>query len=475
MKPFFAILRLTFRNALRSHIFQMLLGVLLLCVVVIPATVNDDGTAFSFIQVSLLYSLSAVLLLLALSSIWLGCYMMSHDIDGYQLHLIVAKPVSRVTIWLGKYCGILLLDALLLCFSAAVIYGIILYKFSRSEFSEEERARIANEVLVGRRVFMPQLPDYDRMAHEALDRKYREQQMKGESFDTSPEGQQLAFQEIRRQLVAQQSELPFRQSVQWRYTGLPVDLDTPLYLRYRAYVGKVDSKDQRQTAGVWSVLMPRVVEAAKENTHESADRTKFESFWVPMSQAPETFMCGNFTERALLPEWKLVAPDGTLTMGFINFDPQQEQLYFQQEDGPKLLLRKTGFLGNYLRCVAVIFLELAILTGLACAAAGILTMPTAVFVVLSYLLVGSIATYLMDTAGEAATDQFGRIISSILLMVVIPIQEFEVTHLVADGELIEFSLLWKLVWSYLLARALPLFLLGIWLYRKRELGLVIRK
>ena len=64
---------------------------------------------------------------------------------------------------------------------------------------------------------------------------------------------------------------------------------------------------------------------------------------------------------------------------------------------------------------------------------------------------------------------------SILLMVVIPIQEFEVTHLVADGELIEFSLLWKLVWSYLLARALPLFLLGIWLYRKRELGLVIRK
>ena len=62
--------------------------------------------------------------------------------------------------------------------------------------------------------------------------------------------------------------------------------------------------------------------------------------------------------------------------------------------------------------MAVIFLELAILTGLACAAAGILTMPTAVFVVLSYLLVGSIATYLMETPGEAAADHFGRFISS---------------------------------------------------------------
>ena len=41
--------------------------------------------------------------------------------------------------------------------------------------------------------------------------------------------------------------------------------------------------------------------------------------------------------------------------------------------------------------------------------------------------------------------------------------------------MIEFALIWKLVWSYLLLRALPLFLIGIWLFRKRELGLVIRK
>ena len=94
--------------------------------------------------------------------------------------------------------------------------------------------------------------------------------MKGESIDTSPEGQQLAFQEIRRQIVARQSELPFRQSVQWRYTGLPVDLDTPLYLRYRAYVGKVDSK---ATSGpVARCLLPvascgRIARAAPATNH----------------------------------------------------------------------------------------------------------------------------------------------------------------------------------------------------------------
>ena len=59
MKAFLAIAALTVRHAVRSHIFQLLLGVLLLCVVLIPGTAGDS-TAAGFIQVSLLYSLSTV-------------------------------------------------------------------------------------------------------------------------------------------------------------------------------------------------------------------------------------------------------------------------------------------------------------------------------------------------------------------------------------------------------------------------------
>lgn len=57
MKSYWAIVKLTFRNALRSHIFQLLLLLLLLAVIVIPTTVSGDGTAGGFIRVSLLYSL----------------------------------------------------------------------------------------------------------------------------------------------------------------------------------------------------------------------------------------------------------------------------------------------------------------------------------------------------------------------------------------------------------------------------------
>ena len=92
MKAFFAIAALTVRHAVRSHIFQLLLGVLLLCVLLIPGTAGDS-TAAGFIQVSLLYSLSTVLLILALSSIWLGCFVMCHDVDSYQSLLNIMESL----------------------------------------------------------------------------------------------------------------------------------------------------------------------------------------------------------------------------------------------------------------------------------------------------------------------------------------------------------------------------------------------
>ena len=40
MRAFASIVKLTFRHAVRSHIFQLLFGVLLLCVILIPTTVT---------------------------------------------------------------------------------------------------------------------------------------------------------------------------------------------------------------------------------------------------------------------------------------------------------------------------------------------------------------------------------------------------------------------------------------------------
>ena len=474
MKAFLAIAALTVRHAMRSHLFQLLLGILLLCVAVIPATAGDS-TAAGFIQVSLMYSLSTVLLVLSLSSLWLGCFVMCHDIDSYQLHMVITKPVSRVTVWLGKFTGVLAINTVLLIVSTAAVYAIVMWKFEQTKFAPEDRKRAENEVLAGRRVFLPDPPDFDMMTRLSLNEKHRQMSAAGQKIPDTPQEQEKEYREVRRQVMAMRAEVRPEYRLQWNYSSLPTDLKTPLYLRYRCYVGRVHHEGQRMTAGFWVVRVPlRKEEKATEFTN--AKTLGYQSFWTMMSPEPESLRSGVFNEKTLKPEWRLVAPDGTLQIAFHNLDPKRQKLFFQVDDGPKLLLKVAGFGENYCRCVLVMFLELVILTGLGCAAAAFLTMPTAIFVVISYLLFGSFASYMAESSffGGAA-DYVGYYVGKLLLIVVIPVQKFAVTEIVSQGELIEWSFIGHLVLSYLVLRALPLFLFGIWMYRRREMGLVIRK
>ena len=470
MRPFFAIVKLTFKHAVRSHIFQLLLGVLLFAVLFIPSTVGA-GTASDFIRVSLLYSLWAVSVILALSSIWLGCFIMTGDVDSYQLHMIVSKPVSKVVIWLGKWTGVNLINLILLFASGVMIYGIIQYRYTNGEFSQEEREKIRNEVMVGRRVFVAERPNYGLMARELVKQRVLRLQSQGVPVDTSPEVQEKMLKDAQREVVSQASELKAGAAPRiWVFSDLPANLNQTLFFRYRPYVGKVATENQRMTNVMLYVGVPRLPQADQQGSG------KYDLFMYALSDKPDQVMSGQFHEKALLPEWKVVTPDNKVIISAANADRHQASLFFQPADGPKLLIGVTGFFENYLRAVLVIALELLILSGFACSFGGCMSMPVAIFVEIGYLLFGSFSVYMTGLSYiSGAADKFGVFIAKMLLVVVIPLQAFDVTGPVANGELIEWSYLWTLTWYFLLCRALPLYLLCIWIYRKRELGLIVRK
>ena len=97
--------------------------------------------------------------------------------------------------------------------------------------------------------------------------------------------------------------------------------------------------------------------------------------------------------------------------------------------------------------------------------------------VASYLLLGSFSALLTDKAFFVSTtwDHIGQGLARLLLLIVIPLQAFDVTELLSTGELIEFSLIGQLFLEYFVLRGVPLFLFGMWMYRRRELGLAVRK
>jgi hypothetical protein len=465
MKAFWAIIKITFKSAIRSHIFQLLFFVLALCVVFIPMTISGDGTAHGFIQISLKYSMAAIAFVLSLSSIWLSCQIMSRDVENYELHMVVSKPVSRLTVWLSKWVGVFIIHLVLLFIAAVVVYFSVIWQYERRSFSQQERDRIDNEVMVGRRVFMPELPDIDAIAKDMLSKNKARAEQLGLEFDV-----QKDFRECKIKAAAQFAEILPGQARKWVYKNLPADEKRPLYISYRFYVNKVDSSKQRLAYGVWAYGIPKFIEEKGDNA--KAAKKKFVGFdFFPDRRQ---FMSGIFNEIDL--RGGLISPDGEVQIAFANTDIYKEAFYTQTADGPKLLLKVATFGENYIRAVLVLSLQLIILAGLGCAAAAVLSMPTAVFVVIAYLMFGSVATYMVGNTYFSGTgDYIAYWVGKVLLLAVIPMQKFEVTNYVANGELIELALMGRLFLFYFVLRALPFFLIGMWLYRRRELGLVIRK
>ena len=473
MRAFLAIVKLTFHHAVRSHIFQLLLGVLLLCIALIPTTVINSSAA-DFLKSALFYSLWTVSAVLGLSTMWLGCYVMTCDIDSYQLHMVVSKPVSRVVIWCGKWAGVCAVNLLLLVFASAAVYFIILWRFDNLEFQPGEKEKMRSEVLVGRRAFSADRPDYGEAVRELARRRIGRLAAQGKTVDTNM--QDKIIKDAQLEVVSADSEVKAGQIKAWHFSGVPFVPGKPLFLRYRPYINKVSSEDQRQTRLLWSVGIPRERKTPQDGTLAAKNAKSFDIYLYPIDDKPDQVMTGAFYEKELKPEWKPVSPDGQVFLTVANYDHLGGTLFFQPADGPRLLVPATGFAGNYARAVLVIGLELALLAGLSCAFGGIVSMPVAVFMVASYLLFGAFSVYMvnLEYVGTAA-DRFGQLVGKILLKVVIPLQNFDVSSVIADGVLVEWSWIGGLILNMIVFRALPLVLLGIFLYRKRELGLIIRK
>ena len=479
MKAFTAIVKLTLRNAVRSHIFRLLLLFLILCVAFVPTTVGG-GTATEFIRVSLLYSLWGVGAILSLSALWVGCHVMSADVDSYQLHMVVCKPVSRVVVWLAKWTGVCILHLVLLLLAGVAIYLVVTWRFDHGDFPEEERTKIRNEVMVGRRVFLPARPDYLAVARDMAQARIIDRQKRGVRLDLSPAAQEKLIKDCFKEAVTRDNEvLPGRERV-WVFRGLPEKPGRPLFLRYRPYLGKISSENQRMTNLLWMVGVPKPQndkEKSKDVFDRSRDAGRKEYFMYPLSSRPEQVMSGEFHEKMLRGEWGIVTPDNEVMVCVVNTDVSRATHHYQPADGPKLLIEVSSFAGNYSRAVLVLSMQIILMAALSCAFGGFLTLPTAVFVTASYLLFGAISVFMTDKDYfvSGATDKVGQFVANMLLKVVIPLQNFEVTEMVSGGELIEWSFVLELLWYCLICRALPLVLAGIYFYWRRELGLVIRK
>ena len=266
MQRLLAITALTWKAAFRFRLFWVLTGLLLCSVVVLPLLIKDDGTARGFIQILLTYTLSVITALLGFSTLWLACGTLARDIEDCSMQMVVVKPIARWQIWLGKWLGILLLNASLLGVSGASIYSLLQWRTSRMEhaLAQARQARdgklaahleaqlgiLRNEVFVARGSLKEPMPDIE----SDVNRQIEKLPNKGA---LSPEQLEETRVQLRERIKAVQQVVPPNHLRRWTLDlGLQRHLlrDQPLFLRVKFYAAQTN--ETGTYLGLWQVGPP---------------------------------------------------------------------------------------------------------------------------------------------------------------------------------------------------------------------------
>ena len=476
MTAFLAIVKLTCRSAVRSHIFRLLLILLLLSIFLLPFTLLGDGTPKGEVQIFLQYCLGFVGFILCLSSVWLACSEVSSDVETAQIHMIAVKPVRRAVVLVGKYTGVVLIHLALLLIAAVAVYAFLSFRLASAEMSDVDRMMLNEQVLTARALYKPVRPDFNALAQAELDHRIAQAKEHGQDTFRVQDDQmrQQAFLEIRKELIATYGLVARDESVYWTFEGLPKDLtdDDVLFLRYTIYVNRYYTQDQNSVRGHWVFGV----------NYTRPDDNGGETVVTDLMALPEDdFLTAAQNEMVVPIRNSYFVYDGTAQVGFLNKDTKTSELNFEEGKGPFLLIREAGFFSNYCRAILVLAIGILSVTLLASAVAACLSLPIAIFFSAAYMLTGGLANYMVTSIPDAIdyqaeyTGTFGYQFGDLLLNLIVPLQDFFVTGYLANGELIGFPFIGMLFAKDFVLRMLPVFLLGAWIYTRRELALVSKR
>jgi hypothetical protein len=393
MQRILAISWLTWKAALRFKLFLVIAVLLILAVVGLPLVIKDDGTAQGFTQIILTYTLSAITALLGLSTLWLSCGTLARDIEECQIQVVATKPIARWQIWIGKWLGIVSLNAALLAISGACVYGLLQYRATK--LPETEQKILREQVLVARgSAKEPSNPT----EIEADTEQVLQERLKSSPIDKVdlPE----VRQQIREQVKAELQLVPPSYERVWKIgLGFAKNYLQGKPLQLRVKFNAAQKSESGTYVALWQVGVPQ--------------KTKF---WqsVPMHLAPDTFY-----EFEIPPD--LFDENGLLTITFAN--PNPTALLFPLEDGMEVLYPEGGFGLNFARGLGIIFCWMALLAALGLMAASFLSFPVATFFSLAMLVVvlssGTLAESVNSgsvAAGNEETGQAGHSVADVVLI-----------------------------------------------------------
>jgi len=279
-------------------------------VVGLPLLIKDDGTARGFTQILLTYTLGTITALLGLSTLWLACGTLARDIEDCTMQVVAIKPIARWQIWLGKWLGLVSLNAALLALSGVSVYTLLQWRATRLPADQQKILR--NEVLVARGSAKP----------ASSNRKSRPRRTGSPGPRAEEPELKADLAEARKQVLemvkAEFQIVPPGYVHEWEIdlgSAKRLPRDRPLYLRIK--FNAADKSISGTFEGRWLVGVPRKTPVWQSEVMSLAPDT-FHEFEVP----------ANYDDR------------GVLTVAFLNGN--NTALLFRSKTGSRCCITRAA-------------------------------------------------------------------------------------------------------------------------------------
>ena len=364
-------------EAIRMRLPVVFIIGLMLIVPVLPF-VLDPGDRLEYrVQSFLSWSAIAVSLLLSLMTIFLAIGSVTRELERRQVFLSLTKPVRRWQYLLGKWLGVVVLNAVLVPTAGVGVYAFTLYLANQPAIDRADRDAVTQRVLVARGVAAPQPSDpgyFDRAVQERIEllRSNDAQWMSGAT--EMAEGDE---RNIRTAVINEWLAVGPRSSKTYVFNGLG---------EAKERAREVQLRLEPEAAGSLEGGMVRL--AMRVNGRP------YTPYGAPLLELSEG------TPHTLWVPTEVIDDEGRIELTITNPAPNEQAqptVSFSPDEGLQMLYRVGGFEANLTRSLAMLWVRLGFLAALAVAASTFLGFPVAALLCTMVYLVASGGGFVTDS------------------------------------------------------------------------------
>lgn len=401
------VARAVLEEAVRMKVALVFIALLLVVLPALPLTLGTDEPLRYRVQSFLSYSLAATGFLLSLMTIFLACGTLSWEIEGKQIFTTAVKPISRTSYLLGKWLGVVVLNAVLLTVAGGAIYGFTVFYLAEQPAQDEyDRVALEQEVLTAR-VSAPPSPaaPLERRVEQRLQNldpraifDYGEQVVQERGIaNASPQlleelGRERARERITQEVHTQARSVPPLESVTYIFSGLE-DVK-------RRGAGFREETEQvaGQAEGGRAEGPHRFVQLRYKIDASQGSAPNGIPMMLRYNNNPHQLRMRVGQYHVISVPMEFIDDQGRLEVEVINPLEQNPTVTFAATDGLELLYPKDSFGANFVRAMAAKWIKLAFLAMLGLAAATFLGFPVACLLSLLVYFAAMASPYLVDAA-----------------------------------------------------------------------------